>query len=145
MPATRVLFAAILTAALLPASLPAQTAADLAGAWQLTLETPRGEQSFAVEITRQDEQLGGTLVLPRGDTTELKEITFEENVLSFAAELGMGRRGITMRFEGRLEDGVVTGEMQPDGAPARARGGRSGGGTGQGPGPRPFTMVRAGG
>ena len=105
------------------------------------------------DLTHADDGITGTLTLPRGDTTEVKDATFVDGVLSFAVELGMGQRSMTQRFEGTLKDGTITGEMQRDGGPAMGgRGGAAGGqrrgggqGQGQGPGPRTFTMVRAGG
>lgn len=138
-----------LMALIAPLGVHAQEAPEITGPWTLTFETPRGEQSFDVEFEGDGEELAGTLTLPRGQSTDLSEITFTDGVLAFTAELG--QRGMKMRFEGTLEDGVVKGEMEREGGPAMGarRGGRGGGqgrgGDRPGPGPRAFEMTRAGG
>lgn len=146
----RMIFTATAVLALLtPAALQAQDAADLSGTWNLIFDTPRGEQTFVVELAHAGEELTGTLTLPRGQESEVKDASFVDGILTFTVEMGMGQRSMTHRFEGTLEEGILTGEMQREGAPAMGgrRGPPRGGGQARrpAPGPRSFKMVRAGG
>ena len=141
--------AAAAVLALLPASLVAQPA--LSGMWELTWETPRGEQSFEVSLEQTDLLFTGTADGPMGEMP-ITEGKIDGDKVSFMIEMTMGRPGgqgrtIEQVFEGVLKDGAIEGEIQrPAGGGRPGGGGGAGGGRGgPGAGPLTFKMVRAGG
>ncbi len=146
---TRLFFSAAAGLALLPAALFAQT--DLSGMWTLTWETPRGEQSFEIEIEQSETTFTGMAEGPRGEMP-IEEGEIDGDDISFVMTISMPARGggqgrsLEQVFEGKLVDGKIEGEIQ---MPAMGRGGGrggAGGGAGRGArGPRSFTMERAGG
>lgn len=138
--------------ALLPSSLFAQP--DLSGMWTLTWETPRGEQSFDIQIEQTEMSFTGTAEGPMG-SVPIEEGSIDGDEVSFVMTLTMGGRGgggqgrtVEQVLEGTLVDGKIEGEIQAPAMQGRGggRGGAGGGGAGRASrGPRTFTMVRAGG
>lgn len=130
-------------AAVRPAPALAQ-AESLTGLWELTWETPRGEQTLTLTLEQTDAAFSGTAETRMGEVP-VKDGVVEGDQITFVIEMTMGRPGggqtrtIEQSFAGTLEDGVVTGEMsRPAMGPPGGGGGR-GGGMG---GPLPFTMKR---
>ena len=121
-----------------PAVAVAQTP-DLSGAWTLTWETPRGEQTIELTLVQSDATFTGTATMRMGEAP-VKDGVVDGETVTFSVEMTVGRPGgdqtrtITQAFEGVLKDGTVEGEVTMAGM-----GGRGGGG-----GERrfPFTMKR---
>ncbi|MEK9505346.1 hypothetical protein [Gaopeijia maritima] len=143
-----------LAASLAAAPLSAQTAA-VDGAWQLTLATPRGEQTFELTLEQVDAAFTGTAEGPMGEMP-VTDGVIEGDSITFVVTMTMGRPGgggqgrtLEQTFRGVLADGGVTGEVEMPamGGPGGRGGGGGGGGGGArpAPGPRTFTMVRPGG
>lgn len=136
----------VLTAATVLAATPlaglAQTP-SMTGLWELTWETPRGEQTLTLTLEQTDAAFAGTAETPMGEAP-VKDGVVEGDKITFVVEMTVGRPGggqtrtIEQTFAGTLKDGVVTGELtMPAMGPPGGGGGRGGAG-----GPRPFTMKR---
>ena len=127
---SRSLFAvAILSLLLVPAShLSAQSAGEAAavlGAWEMSLETPRGSITQQLVFVSEGGELKGTASTPRG-TSDLQDVTFEDGTLSFKVERNLRGRSMRQSFTATVEDGTLTGTIS---------GGRGG--------DRPFTATRS--
>lgn len=118
-----------LTLASVPAiGASAQTSSDFSavlGAWQMTLETPRGSIAQTLTFAAEGDRLEGTLTAPNG-STELQEVAFQEGTLTFRVTRNMRNRQITQSFTATINGDQMTGTIS---------GGRGGG--------REFTAVRS--
>lgn len=141
---TSLRFAALAAAvvAIGPAPALAQSP-SLSGLWELTWETPRGEQTLKLTLEQTDAAFVGTAETRMGEAPVKNGVVDGEKV-TFVVEMSFNRPGdgegrtVEQSFEGTLKDGVVTGEMSMP-AVGPPGGGRGRGGMG---GPRPFTMKR---
>ena len=93
------------------------SAQELAGRWEATRETPRGEMVQTLILQQEEGVWTGTLSLMRQEM-EIKEVKVEGNQVTFTMELaGRGRgaqapRTITQTFRGTLEGDEIKGEME---------------------------------
>lgn len=117
---------------------------SMTGLWELTWETPRGEQTLTLTLEQSEAAFAGTAETPMGDAP-VKDGVVEGEKVTFVIEMTLGRPGgaqsrtVEQSFEGTLKDGVITGELS---MPAMGPPGGAGGGRGRPGGPRPFTMKR---
>ncbi len=117
---------------------------SMSGLWELTWETPRGEQTLTLTLEQTDAAFTGTAETPMGEAP-VKDGVVEGEKVTFVIEMTLGRPGgnpsrtVEQTFAGTLKDGMVTGELS---MPAMGPPGGGGGGRGGPAGPRPFTMKR---
>ncbi|MCY4647805.1 MAG: hypothetical protein OXE73_13130 [Gammaproteobacteria bacterium] len=123
--------ATALAVLLIPASataLSAQNPTDFAavlGAWEMTLETPRGSITQTLTFAAEGDQLEGTLTAPNG-SVELQEVAFQDGTLTFRVTRNMRNRQIAQSFTATIDGDQMTGTIS---------GGRGGG--------REFTAMRS--
>lgn len=110
--------------------LSAQSSSDFSaalGAWEMTLETPRGSVTQTLTFAAEGDELVGEATTPNG-TIELREVSFEDGALSFQVTRTMRNRELTQSYTATIEGDRMTGTV--------SGGARSGG-------EREFTAVRA--
>ena len=108
--------------------LSAQDASDFSavlGAWEMTLETPRGSVTQTLTFVAEDDELTGTATAPNG-TAQLQNVAFADGNLTFQVTRSMRNREITQSFTATIAGDQMTGTIS---------GGRGGG--------REFTAVRS--
>ena len=117
-----------LTLASVPATpAAAQTASDFSavlGAWEMTLETPRGSMTQTLTFVADGDELTGSAMAPNG-TTQLQNVAFEDGRVSFEVTRSFRNREITQSYSATIEGGRMTGTV-----------------SGPRGGPREFTAVR---
>ena len=119
---------ALLLISVSPTPLSAQNAPDFStvlGAWEMTLETPRGSMTQTLTFAAEDDQLVGTASAPDG-TLQLRNVSFEDGQLTFEVTRSFRNRQITQSYAATIEGDEMTGTIS---------GGRGGG--------REFTAVRS--
>ncbi len=118
-----------LTLASVPASrAAAQTSSDFSavlGAWEMTLETPRGSMTQTLTFVAEDDELTGSAMAPNG-TIQLQDVAFEDGRISFQVTRSFRNREITQSYSATIEGDRMTGTV------SGARGGD-----------REFTAVRS--
>ena len=118
----------LLLASATATDLSAQDASDFSavlGAWEMTLETPRGSVTQTLTFVAEDDELTGTATAPNG-TTQLQNVAFADGNLTFQVTRSMRNREITQSFTATIAGDQMTGTIS---------GGRGGG--------REFTAVRS--
>ena len=118
-----------LTLASVPASrTAAQTGSDFSavlGAWEMTLETPRGSMTQTLTFVADGDELTGSAMAPNG-TIQLQDVSFEDGRISFQVTRSFRNREITQSYSATIEGDRMTGTV------SGARGGD-----------REFTAVRS--
>ena len=124
-----IVLALALTLASVPASrTAAQTASDFSavlGAWEMTLETPRGSMTQTLTFVADGDELTGSAMAPNG-TIQLQDVSFEDGRISFQVTRSFRNREITQSYSATIEGDRMTGTV------SGARGGD-----------REFTAVRS--
>lgn len=108
--------------------LPAQSTTDLSavlGAWEMTVETPRGSMTQTLTFEADGQELTGSATAPNG-TVQLRNISFEESRVTFQVTRSFRNREMTQSYSATIEGDQMTGTIS---------GGRGGG--------REFTAVRS--
>lgn len=106
----------------------AQTSADFSavlGAWEMTLETPRGSVTQTLTFTAEGDELKGSAMAPNG-TIQLQNVSFEDGRITFQVTRTLRNREITQSYSATIQGEQMTGTIS---------GGRGGG--------REFTAVRS--
>jgi imidazolonepropionase-like amidohydrolase len=80
------------------------------GAWDLNIQTPQGEIGVKVTITRDGDQLAGTMTSPMGTVT-LKSVTISGNQLRATASIPAGGDNIEGTIVGTIEGDSIRGTM----------------------------------
>lgn len=122
-------FALALTLASVPATrASAQTASDFSavlGAWEMTLETPRGSMTQTLTFVAEGDELKGS-AMARNGTIQLQNVSFEDGRITFQVTRTLRNREITQSYSATVDGNQMTGTIS---------GGRGGG--------REFTAVRS--
>ncbi len=117
-----------LTLASVPAApASAQTASDFSavlGAWEMTLETPRGSMTQTLTFVADGDELTGSAMAPNG-TIQLRNVSFEDGRVTFEVTRSFRNREITQSYSASIEGDRMTGTV-----------------SGPRGGPREFTAVR---
>ena len=106
----------------------AQTSSDFSavlGAWEMTLETPRGSMTQTLTFASDGDALTGSATARNG-TTQLQNVSFEDGRITFQVTRTLRNREITQSYSATVEGNQRTGTIS---------GGRGGG--------REFTAVRS--
>ena len=118
-----------LTLASVPAGrAAAQTSSDFSavlGAWEMTLETPRGSMTQTLTFGTDGDELTGSAMAPNG-TIQLQNVAFEDGRVSFEVTRSFRNREITQSYSATIEGDRMTGTV-----------------SGPRGGPREFTAVRS--
>lgn len=94
----------------LPAGASAQDAALVVGAWEMTMETPRGEVTQVFTFAHGDDGLSGIASNPRGETA-LQKVAFRDGTLTFEVVRNMRGNSMTQSFSATVEGDEMTGTM----------------------------------
>lgn len=85
-------------------------AASIAGDWQLTYSTPRGENTATIHFTQQNDSLGGTADMRRGSIPVTG--TVQGDSLTFSMAVGREDRRFSLVFTGRVQGDSAKGTMR---------------------------------
>ena len=102
--------------------LSAQDSSDFSavlGAWEMTLETPRGSMTQTLTFAVDDDELAGTATAPNG-TMQLQNISFEEGRITFEVTRSFRNREVTQSYSATIDGEQMTGTVSG----ARGRGQR---------------------
>ena len=101
----------------------------LSGAWTLTFSTSQGTVNLPVELTPDGEELKGTSGSALGFATGFGDGSVSANEFTFEVWVEVSGEWYPLDFDGQLEDGELTGNVNiPDGSRASFRGVRPAGG-----------------
>ena len=118
-----------LTLASVPATrVSAQTSPDFSavlGAWEMTLQTPRGSMTQTLTFVADGDELTGAATAPNG-TAQLRNISFADGQVTFQVTRSFRNREITQSYSATIEGDRMTGTV------SGARGGE-----------REFTAIRS--
>ena len=90
--------------------------ADIAGSWQLVMESPMGRREPKLDLQVNGDELSGTWTGQMG-ANAFTGGKVEGDTLSFTMEMAAMGQSITMNFSGKVEGDKLTGEVQsPRGA-----------------------------
>ena len=124
-----IILAFALTLASVPAiEVSAQTSSDFAavlGAWEMTLDTPRGSMTQTLTFVADGDELTGSATARNG-TLQLQNVAFEDGRITFQVTRTLRNREITQSYSATIQGDQMAGTVS---------GGRGGG--------REFTAVRS--
>lgn len=92
-----------------PAQAPAKTA-DVAGVWELTMQTPQGEMTRDATFTQEKDAIKMTMEGPMG---EMKgEGTVKENEVQWTINMSTPNGDFALIFKAKVDGDKMTGEIQ---------------------------------
>jgi len=109
--------AALAFVALLAAPLAAQDKpANMAGKWEFTYSTQRGQTTMTVTFTQDGEALTGTMEMPArggrgGGPVEISKGTIKGNDLAFSIVRTFGERSMESTYTGKVTGDTAEGTM----------------------------------
>ncbi|MCH8224157.1 MAG: hypothetical protein IH868_12185, partial [Chloroflexi bacterium] len=99
----------------------AKPATDLAGKWNLTIDSAEGKVVAVLELTQKGKDLRGIFTSEQGNGTLTSGSIVAEQV-EFVVAIGAGARTIRLKFAGLLKDNKLAGELKaPFGAATKWR------------------------
>jgi len=99
-----------------------QAQEEVVGEWEMSFETGRGSFTQTLAFTLEDGELGGTVTSQAG-TTELANVSFEDDTLTFDLTRTFRDNSFTQTYTATIEGDEMTGTIEG------GRGGRGGGPT----------------
>lgn len=101
---------AALTAVLVLAAegLLAQAAADVAGEWDVTLNSPQGTSQALLTLKKEGDNWTGTWKSPRGERP-LQDVTLKGNQIRFAMKVTLQGQEAVFSYTGTLDKGALKG------------------------------------
>ena len=92
-----------------PAQAPAKTA-DVAGVWELTMQTPQGEMTRDATFTQEKDAIKVTMEGPMG---EMKgEGTVKENEVQWTMTISTPNGDFALVFKAKVDGDKMSGEIQ---------------------------------
>lgn len=85
--------------------------ADVAGDWQLTLQTPRGERSMDMSIVQEGEKITVTMRGMRGGEST-GEGTIKGNAIEWSITRSTPRGEFTSSYKGTVEGDTMSGTVE---------------------------------
>jgi len=86
-------------------------AVDINGVWDLTLQTPQGEQTIEATVTQDKEAVKITMMGPQG--MEMKgEGTVKENDVEWTIVVSAQMGEFVLAFKGKVDGDTMSGEVQ---------------------------------
>jgi hypothetical protein len=106
-------FSAFVTATLFAVPLAAQAPANVAGKWEFTYSTQRGQSTVTVTFEQDGENLKGNAVTggQRGGTFEISKATIKGDALTFAIVRTFGENTFEQTFTGKVTGDTAEGTM----------------------------------
>ncbi len=95
---------------LIGSPLLAQEAANVAGKWEMTSETPRGTQTSTFTFEQEGTVLTGTVEGRMGETP-INSGSVEGNTITFTIVRGRGDRSMELTYSGTLDGDTISGTM----------------------------------
>jgi hypothetical protein len=95
-------------AALLAGRLAAQGAADIAGEWDVTVNSPQGTNQGLLTLKREGDAWAGTWKSPRGERA-LQNITLKGNDVRFEMKVSLQGNDAVFVYTGALDKGAMKG------------------------------------
>jgi hypothetical protein len=89
------------------AAVPAASAQDISGAWDVTLTTPQGDQTVEASIKQSGEAISGQLISPLG-TVDLTG-TLVKDALDVGFTIPVQGNVFEIKMKGKVEGDVITG------------------------------------
>jgi hypothetical protein len=86
----------------------AQAAADVAGEWDVTVNSPQGTNQGLLTLKKDGDNWAGTWKSPRGER-QLQEITLKGNELRFAMKVTLQGQEAVFTYTGTLDKGALKG------------------------------------
>ncbi len=87
----------------------AQTA-NVAGTWDITVNSPRGEMTNPMTITQDGEKITVTMTSPRGESTGTG--TVKGNEIEWSVTRTTPRGEFTVVYKGKVEGNTMSGQAQ---------------------------------
>jgi len=84
-------------------------AADVAGTWKLSVESPRGTRESTLTLKQAGEELTGTLTGQRGDMPV--KGTLKGDVLALTYTIDMQGNQMTVKYDGKVEGNTMNGTV----------------------------------
>lgn len=109
-------FAKISAAALLALGILAQAAfaaADANGTWKWKFTT-QGGQEFELSLTlkQEGEKLTGSLMIPTGDSIDIKDGSFKNDEVSFTTEVERNGNTFKTKYKGKVDGDTIKGKSE---------------------------------
>lgn len=86
----------------------AQAAADVAGEWDVAVNSPQGTSQGLLTLKKEGDNWTGTWKSPRGER-QLQDVTFKGNELRFAMKVTLQGQEAVFTYTGTLEKGALKG------------------------------------
>jgi hypothetical protein len=128
--------------AFLTAPLQAQTAADVAGDWEMTVNSPQGASQATLSLKKDGDKLTGLIKSPRGER-ELESVTLKGNDIVFGVKRNLQGNDVLFTYTGKVEKDAMKGAVDfgglatGDWSAARKSAGAAATGGGAAPAPPP--------
>ena len=89
----------------------ARAAADPNGTWKWKFTTQNGQEfELAVTLKAEGEKLTGPLMLPMGDSIDIKDGTFKNDEVSFTTVIERNGNTFTTKYKGKVEGDTIKGQ-----------------------------------
>lgn len=108
----RKLMTVAMALALISLTIPFLSAAatDVSGQWELTINTPRGERTYDLQIEQDGEKIIVTMVTPRGETQG--EGTLKGDKIEWTITRSTPRGEFTLTYRGTVEGNIMQGTLE---------------------------------
>jgi hypothetical protein len=84
-------------------------AADVAGTWALSVESPRGTRQSTLVLTQKGEEIAGTMKSERGDMPVSG--TLKGNALAFGYKMSMQGNEMDIKYTGTVDGDAISGTV----------------------------------
>ena len=85
--------------------------ADAAGTWKWQIPSPNGDLETTLTLSTKDGKLAGVYRNRFGET-QIKDVTFKDDVLTFAVDREFDGNKFTVKFRGKVEAAAIKGEIE---------------------------------
>ena len=86
-------------------------AAEAIGTWKWQINSPNGPLETTLRLAAKDGKLAGVYQNQFGETA-IKDVSFKDDVLTFAVDREFGGNKFTARFRGKVDGDAIKGEME---------------------------------
>ncbi len=86
-------------------------AADISGAWEITIQSSQGEMAFDMSIEQDGENITVTMEGFQGEEM-VGEGTFKDNKAEWSVTFSTPNGDFTVNYSGTLEDDILSGEAE---------------------------------
>lgn len=84
--------------------------ANVAGAWDITINSPRGERTNPMTIVQDGEKITVTMTSPRGDSTG--QGTVKDNAIEWSITRSTPRGDMTITYKGTVDGNSMSGTAE---------------------------------